>query len=168
MSETGRGTPAQSATADREIVISRAIDAPRELVFEAFTEVRHLSRWWGPEGFSTTTRAFEFRVGGVWDFVMHGPDGTDYQEWISWTEITPPERIALLHGESRTDPNAFESVLTFASEGAATRIEMRTVFPTKELRDEAAENYHAIEAGRQTLSSLAAYVTDLARKGVEG
>ncbi len=62
---------------------------------------------------------------------MHGPDGTDYQEWISWTEIAPPERIALLHGESRGDPNAFESVLTFALDGAATRIEMRTVFPTK-------------------------------------
>ena len=50
MSATGRGAPAQSATADREIVISRVISAPRELVFEAFTEVRHLSRWWGPEG----------------------------------------------------------------------------------------------------------------------
>src|SRR5690349_8075277 len=98
MSATGRGAPAQSATADREIVISRVIDAPRELVFEAFTEVRHVSRWWGPEGFTTTTRAFEFRVGGEWVFVMHGPDGTDYQEWISWTEIAPPERIALLHG----------------------------------------------------------------------
>jgi uncharacterized protein YndB with AHSA1/START domain len=49
---------------DREIVISRVISAPRELVFEAFTEVRHLSRWWGPDGFTTTTRAFEFRVGG--------------------------------------------------------------------------------------------------------
>ena len=114
MSAMGRGAPAQSATADREIVISRVISAPREVVFEAFTEVRHLSRWWGPEGFTTTTRAFEFRVGGEWDFVMHGPDGTDYQEWISWTEIAPPERIALLHGESRGDPNAFESVLTFA------------------------------------------------------
>src|SRR5712692_1041871 len=101
MSATGRGAPAQSATADREIVISRVISAPRELVFEAFTEVRHLSRWWGPEGFTTTTRAFEFRVGGEWDFVMHGPDGTDYQEWISWTEIAPPERIALLHGVPR-------------------------------------------------------------------
>ena len=87
MSATGQGTPAQSATTDREIVISRVIDAPWELVFEAFTEVRHLSRWWGPEGFTTTTRAFEFRVGGAWDFVMHGPDGTDYTEWISWTEI---------------------------------------------------------------------------------
>jgi uncharacterized protein YndB with AHSA1/START domain len=107
----------------------------------------------GPEGFTTTTRSFEFRVGGEWDFVMHGPDGTDYQEWISWTEIAPPERIALLHGESRGDPNAFESVLTFAPDGAATRIEMRTVFPTKELRDEAVEKYHAIEGGRQTLAT---------------
>ena len=53
MSATGRGASAQSATADREIVISRVINAPRELVFEAFTEVRHLSRWWGPEGFTT-------------------------------------------------------------------------------------------------------------------
>ena len=167
MSATDRKAPAPSATADREIVISRVIDGPRELVFEAFTEVRHLSRWWGPNGFTTTTRSFEFRVGGVWDFVMHGPDGTDYQEWISWTEIVAPERIALLHGESRGDPNAFESVLTFAPDGAATRIEMRTVFPTADLRDEAVEKYHAIEGGQQTLSNLAAYVTETVRKGAE-
>src|SRR6201995_5481329 len=122
----------QSATADREIVISRLINAPPELVFEAFTEVRHLSHWWGPDGFTTTTRAFEFRNGGAWDFVMHGPDGTDYQEWITWPEIVAPERIAMVPGESRDDPNAFDSVLTFSPAGAATRIEMRTVFPTKE------------------------------------
>src|ERR1700745_3589906 len=145
MSATGREAPAQSATADREIVISRVISAPREVVFEAFTEVRHLSRWWGPDGFTTTTRAFEFRVGGEWDFVMHGPDGTAYQEGTSWTEIAPLERIAMLHGESRDDPNAFESVLTFAPDGAATRIEMRTVFPTKELREQAAEKYTPLE-----------------------
>ena len=167
MAESRRGRPAQSATADREIVISRVISAPRELVFEAFSEVRHLSQWWGPDGFTTTTRAFEFRVGGEWIFVMHGPDGTDYQEWISWTEIAPPERIALLHGESRGDPNAFESLITFAADGAATRIEMRTVFPTKELRDEVVEKYHAIEGGQQTLGKLAAYVTENVGKGVE-
>src|ERR687889_168434 len=131
MSETGRGAPARSATADREIVVSRVIGAPRELVFEAFTQVRHLSQWWGPEGFTTTTRSFEFRVGGAWDFVMHGPDGTDYSEWVTWTE-------------------------------------MRTVFPTKQLRDEAVEKYHAIEGGKQTLSSLAAYVTEIVRKGAQG
>jgi uncharacterized protein YndB with AHSA1/START domain len=96
-----------------------------------------------------------------------GPDGTDYQEFITWREIVPPERIALLHGEFRGDPKAFESVWTFAPDGAATRIEMRTVFPTRELRDEAVEKYHAVEGGQQTLSNLAAYVTELVRKGVE-
>ncbi|QVQ50928.1 SRPBCC family protein [Spiractinospora alimapuensis] len=154
-------------TRDREIVISRAIDAPRELVFEAFTAVRHLARWWGPEGFTTTTRAFEFRVGGVWDFTMRGPDGTDYPEWITWTEITPPERIAMLHGEHRDDPDAFESVLTFTADGDTTKIEMLTVFPTKELRDKAIEKHGAIEGGRQTLDNLAAYVADAPRNGVE-
>src|SRR6478609_859596 len=138
MATTGRSAPAQPSTADREIAISRVIAAPRELVFEAFTEVRHLSRWWGPDGFTTSTRAFEFRVGGEWEFVMQGPDGTDYQEWITWTEIAPPERIA-----------------------------MRTVFPTKELRDEAVERYHAVEGGQQTLANLAAYVTGMLPAGGE-
>jgi uncharacterized protein YndB with AHSA1/START domain len=104
---------------------------------------------------------------------MHGPDGTDYQEWITWTEIVRPERIALVHGESRDDPNAFESVLTFEPAGEETRIVMRAVFPTKELREEAVEKYHAIEGGEQTLSNLAAYVAELTwnettPKGAEG
>jgi hypothetical protein len=76
-----------------------------------------------------------------------------------------PERIALLHGESRDDPNAFELVLTFEPAGKQTRIVMRAVFPTKELRDEAVERYHAIESGEQTLRNLAAYVTEVARSG---
>ncbi|MFJ1584784.1 SRPBCC family protein [Streptomyces sp. NPDC088197] len=153
------------AAADREIVVSRTIGAPRELVFEAFTRVRHLSRWWGPEGFTTTTRSFDFRVGGVWDFVMHGPDGTDYQEWITYTEIVPSRRIALLHGESRDDPHTFESVLTFETADEETRLVMRTVFPTRELRDEAAEKYHAVEGGEQTLRNLAVYVAELTGNG---
>jgi uncharacterized protein YndB with AHSA1/START domain len=167
MSETGRSAPTPSATADREIAISRVIAAPRELVFEAFTDVRHLSQWWGPDGFTTTTRAFEFRVGGEWDFTMHGPDGTDYPEWISWTAIVPPAEIAMRHGEFRDDPNAFESVLTFEPAGDQTRIEMRTLFPTRELRDQAVEKYHAVEGGQQTLDNLAAYVTGTGRKGAD-
>lgn len=158
MNTTGQETRPK---ADREIVISRVIGAPREVVFEAFTEVRHLSQWWGPDGFSTTTRAFEFRAGGEWDFTMQGPDGTVYPEWITWTAIVAPERIAMLHGEHRDDPNAFESVLTLEADGQSTRIEMRTLFPTKELRDEAVEKFHAIEGGQQTLGNLAAYLAEL-------
>ncbi|MFT4164937.1 MAG: SRPBCC family protein [Microlunatus sp.] len=168
MSDTGAGPSSEAGTADREIVISRVIDAPRELVFEVFTQVRHLSRWWGPEGFTTTTREFEFGVGGEWIFVMHGPDGTKYPEWITWTRIVPPERIELLHGEHRGDPNSFESILTFEPAGSATRIELRTVFSSRKQRDEAVEKYHAVEGGQQTLRKLASYVVELVRKGVEG
>jgi uncharacterized protein YndB with AHSA1/START domain len=153
----------EQASADREIVITRIIKAPRERVFEAFTQVRHLAQWWGPEGFTTTTRSFEFRVGGAWDFVMHGPDGTDFQEWIEYREIEAPARIAMLHGEYRGDPNSFESVITFEPVGAGTRITMRTLFPSKELRDQAVEKYHAIEGGEQTLGHLADYVAELTR-----
>lgn len=98
---------------------------------------------------------------------MHAPDGTDYPNWITWREIVRPERIALLHGESADDPNAFESILTFGERGEATEIVMRTVFPTAELRDQAAEEFHAIEGGRQTLARLAEYVAEQARKGTE-
>jgi len=163
MTETTTRATEPSPTADREIVIARVVDAPPEVVFEAFTDVRHRSRWGGPAGFTTTTRSFAFRVGGEWDFVMRGPDGTDYQEWISWTEIVPPARISMLHGERRDDPDAFESVLTFEPEGATTRLEMRTVFRTAQLRDEAVERHGAIEGGRQTLGKLAAYVTGVLR-----
>ncbi len=158
--ETGTGSEAPgSSTADREVVITRVIDAEPELVFEAFTDVRHISQWWGPDGFTTTTSAFEFRVGGVWEFTMRGPDGTVYPEWISWTDIARPTRIAMLHGEAADDPNAFESVLTFEPDGPATRVTMRTLFPTVEARNEAVATYHAIEGGTQTLGHLADYVT---------
>ena len=92
---------------------------------------------------------------------MHGPDGTDYQEWISWTEIAQPERIALLDGESHGDPNAFESVLTFAPDGAADPDRDAHVAPHQgAARPGGRDSTHAIEGGQQTLSNLAAYVID--------
>lgn len=167
MPSTSRGFEKRSdtmnVTADREVESSHVIDAPREAVFEAFTDVRHLSQWWGPRGFTTTTRSFEFRVGGEWSFMTHGPYGTHYPEWIVWRGIAPPERIAMLHGEFRDDPNAFESLLVCEEEQGCTRVTMRTVFPTKELRDEAVEKYHAIEGGKQTLQNLDRYVVDRGR-----
>ena len=69
----------------RSIIGTRVFDAPRELVFSAFTDPEHLAQWWGPDGFTMTTSAFDFRPGGVWRFVMHGPDGRDYQNRASST-----------------------------------------------------------------------------------
>ncbi|SNR64582.1 Uncharacterized conserved protein YndB, AHSA1/START domain [Haloechinothrix alba] len=158
MTATGSEPGSRQATSERETVISRTIGARRELVFEAFTDIDHLARWWGPDGFTTTTTAFEFREGGEWTFVMHGPDGTDYANWIRWREIVRPERIRFVQGQSPDDPDAFETTVTFEDNGDATGVCLRTEFPTRELRDRAVQRYGAIEGGRQTLGRLATYV----------
>jgi uncharacterized protein YndB with AHSA1/START domain len=147
-----------TALSDRELTVSRLIEGPRDVVFEAFTEVQHLSLWWGPEGFTTTTRTFEFSEGGVWEFTMHGPDGSDYPNWIQWMEIRPPEVIVLRHGEGPDDPEQFSSTFFFEERTDGTRVILRSEFKTKELRDRAAEEYDAIEGAKQTLDSLATYV----------
>jgi uncharacterized protein YndB with AHSA1/START domain len=149
------------STGDREIVVSRRIEGPRHLVFEAFTDANHLGQWWGPNGFTITTHVFDFRVGGVWEFIMHDPDGTDFPNRIVWQEIVPPERLVYFHAEHEDDPNAFTSTVTFADRGDATDITLTAVFPTKEQRDEAVRRFRAIEGGEQTLGRLADYVTAL-------
>ena len=154
-----------SRASDREIVVSRIIEGPRRLVFEAFTDPRHLGQWWGPNGFTTTTRAFEFRPGGVWDFIMQAPNGADLPNWIEWLEIVPPERIAYLHGERDDDPRAFTSTVTLVERGPATEVTMRAVFTTKEQCDEVIEQYGALEGGRQHFGRLAAYVGTLVLGG---
>lgn len=145
-------------TEDREIVVHRVIDGPRRLVFEAWTRADHLGRWWGPEGFSTTTRAFEFREGGVWEFVMHRPDGVDYSNHVEWRKIVPPERIVYLQGAAAGDRDAFVSTVEFVDLGGRTEITLRTVFNTKAQRDEVVERYGALEGARQTLERLGHYI----------
>lgn len=153
---------AKLAGADRRIEVRRRIGAPRRLVFEAWTEVRHLSRWFGPEGFSTTTSLFEFRAGGTWEFMMHGPDGTEYANHIEWLEIVAPERIVLRHGSRAGDPDAFISTVVFKEIDGATELTLGSVFRTKAQRDEVVERYGALEGGRQTLARLDAYVSEAA------
>jgi uncharacterized protein YndB with AHSA1/START domain len=157
--------PDHEPESEREIVVSRTIDGPRSLVFEVFSAAHHLGQWWGPDGFTTTTHAFEFRVGGVWDYTMHGPDGTDYPNWVEWREIVPSERLVGLHGARADDPEAFVSTFTFADRdgGTGTEVTLRSLFPTRALRDRAIEEFGAIEGARQTVGRLAAYVAGAAR-----
>ncbi len=143
---------------DREIAITRVIDGPPHLVFEAYSDPKHLGQWWGPNGFTTTTHSFEFRPGGVWDFTMHGPDGIDYPNWIRWLEIVPPERIVLLHGADSEDPEAFTSTITIVDVDGCSEVTLHTVFETRAQRDRVVEQYNAIEGGKQTLEHLASFV----------
>ncbi len=143
----------------RTIVTTRLIEAPRELVFDAFTDPARLARWWGPDGFSTTTSRFEFRAGGVWHFVMHGPDGRDYQNRITFDEIMRPERIAYRHGDD-VEAVRFQTTITFEDLGGRTRITLSALFPSAAERERVIRDHKADEGGRQTVGRLAAMVED--------
>jgi uncharacterized protein YndB with AHSA1/START domain len=147
----------ETSAADREIVLTRRFDAPRELVWRAWTELEHVTRWWGPDGFTTTFAEFEVRQGGVWRFVMHGPDGTDYPNHMRFVEVAQPERLVYDTGTGPDDV-MFRATVTFEAVGEATRVTMQSVFPTAALRDEVVEKYGAIEGGKEHLERLAAHL----------
>lgn len=155
--------PAGGATAggsDREIVITRRIEAPRLRVFRAFTDPDQVTQWWGPTGFTTTTEAMEVRPGGEWRFTMHGPDGTDYPNRIRYREVTEPERLRWEQdgGEGSPASERFETTVTFAEADGGTVVTLRSLFASTAARDHVVREYGAIEGGRQTLGRLAAYL----------
>lgn len=147
-----------AGTADREIVLTRIFDAPRELVFDAYTDARHLDEWWGPRGYVTTTHEIDVRVGGTWRFNMHGPDGTDHPNRIVYTEVTRPERLAYLHGSDiDPDPHQFQVTVTFTDLGGRTELTSRILLATAEQRAHVV-GFGAIELGYQTLDRFAEHL----------
>jgi uncharacterized protein YndB with AHSA1/START domain len=148
----------------RSIVGSRVFDAPRELVFAAFSDPEYLAQWWGPNGFTTTTHAFDFRPGGVWRFVMHGPDGRDYHNRVTYDEIVPPERIVYTHGGGDdVEPVQFTQTVTFEEIGdGQTRIVWHGCFPSAKERDRVIKKYGADTGLAQTMARLAEYLMEMA------
>lgn len=147
-----------SATKDREIVVTRLIDAPRERVFRAFTLRDQIGHWWGPTGFRTTTHDMDVRPGGTWRFVMHGPDGTDYDNFVRYIEVVEPKRLLYDHGTDAESAPQFQVTVTFEEQNGRTLLTMRSLFPTTEARDYVVRAVKAIEGAEQTLGRLAAFV----------
>ena len=150
-----------SDTSDREIVLSRVFDAPRELVWQAMSDPKHVVNWWGPRGFSTTTEQFDFRVGGVWKHTIHGPDGTNYPNKSVFREIVPFERIAYSHGGGRENGPGVSFMATWTFEDAGvgkTRLTLRQRFSSPDQRDFVVKEFGAIEGGKQTFERLAEYL----------
>jgi uncharacterized protein YndB with AHSA1/START domain len=145
------------------IVGVREFDAPRELVFAAWTDPKHLAQWWGPDGFTTTTSAFDMRPGGVWRFIMHGPDGRDYENRITFDEVVKPERLVYHHGGGDdVEPVLFSTTVTFEDIGGRTRLTMRGVFPSAAERERVIREHGADKGLVQTLARLGDYVATLA------
>jgi len=148
-------------TADREIVITRVLEAPRELVFKVWTDPKHVAQWWGPNGFTNTIREMDVKPGGVWRFIMHGPDGVDYPNKIVYSEVVKPERLVFVHGgDGDGDDVPFHVTVSFTDEGGKTRLTMRSLFESTAECDKV-KKFGAVEGGNQTVNRLVEYLAKM-------
>ncbi|MBE2218231.1 MAG: SRPBCC family protein [Ignavibacteria bacterium] len=146
------------STTDKEVLVSRLINAPREKVFDAWIDPEKIINWWGPRGFKNTNIEMNVKPGGVWRYTMHGPDGVDYPNKIVYTEVVEPERLAYDQmGEGEFDDISFRVLVTFEEEGDKTRVTMRSEFPTAEQLRRVVEEFGALEGAEQNLERLSEF-----------
>ena len=158
MSSSANVTLSQWAL-DREIVLSRVIDARRDVVLMAWTDPKQLPNWFGPAGFNIETKQIDIRVGGLWRFDLIAPDGQRWHSRIQFRRIERPNLIEFDHGEDNDDdPGRFRTTITLDEQGdGKTVITLRQLHPTKAKRD-AGIGFGAVEFGYQTLEKLARHV----------
>lgn len=144
-------------TSDREMSITRVVDAPCDLVWKVWTDPAHIREWWGPNGFTNTIHKFHFVPGGEWLLTMHGPDKADYPNHIRFIEIIKNERLIYDHGQPE-DGGQFRTFVRFSNEGGKTRISMKGVFRTVEYKKMVVEKYGALEGQQQHMARMEAYI----------
>jgi uncharacterized protein YndB with AHSA1/START domain len=148
------GTGTGNDTSDRELLITRLLKAPRELVWEVFTDPDHIKHWWGPAGFTNTIFRMDVQPGGVWEFIMHGPDGTDYKNKSIYREIVKPERIVFEH----VSGPKFVTTITFTAEGDNTFLRWHMLFESAELLQQVVKTFKADEGLKQNIVKLEEYL----------
>lgn len=128
------GTLTVTTPTEREIVMTRVFDAPRHLVFDAFTKPDLLKRWFGPRGWSLVVCEVDLKVGGGFRFVMRGPDGKDMGMRGVYRELTPPE--GSIHTESFDDfPGEAQVTTVLVEQGGKTTLTATVLYPSQEIRD---------------------------------
>jgi uncharacterized protein YndB with AHSA1/START domain len=128
------GTLKVTTPSDREIVLTRVFDAPRRLVWDAFTKPELLKRWFGPRGWSLVVCEVDLRVGGGFRFMLRGPGGQNMGMSGVYREIAAPERS--VHMESFDDyPGESQVTAVFAEQEGRTSLTATVLYPSKEVRD---------------------------------
>ncbi len=145
---------------DREIVLSRVIDAPRDQVFRAWVEPKRMFQWFGPSGFRCEVRqAGEAQAGTVWRFDMIAPNGHRYDSRMVFLEVIPGERLVFDHGADKDDDlDRFRVTIAFDQQSdGKTVLTLRQLHPSRARRDYTI-GFGAVELGYQTLDKLAEYL----------
>ncbi len=144
----------ENNTSDRELRLSRTLNAPIELVWEVWTDPEHIAKWWGPEGFTNTIHGMDMRPGGEWNLTMHGPDGTDYKNMSVFKEIVKHEKIVYEH----VSGPKFLATIQFEAQGDKTAINWHMLFESAEQFIQVVKTFKADEGLKQNLDKLNLYL----------
>lgn len=146
--------PVVNNTSDRSIRLTKQLNAPVEKVWNAWTNTDHIKHWWGPNGFTNTITKIDLQPGGEWLLVMHGPDGTDYDNKSVFTEVVTNRKIAYEH----ISGHYFIATIEFEAKGDSTVMHWEMLFDTPEEYHQFINEYKVGESLRQNIERLAQYL----------
>lgn len=146
-------------TSGRELRMTRLLNAPVALVWEVWTNPDHIKNWWGPNGFTNTITQMEVKPGGVWNLVMHGPDGADYDNESIFREVVPLKKIVYEH---ISHPHIIATI-EFESRGEQTFLNWHMLFDSREAFLEVVKKYKADVGLQQNGEKLDAYLSAFKR-----
>ena len=148
----------ENNTKDRELLLTRTLNAPIDLVWEAWTDPQHIAKWWGPNGFTNTITTMDMKPGGEWILTMHGPDGTDYKNKSIFKEVIPHKKIVFDH----IAPN-FTATIEFEARGEQTHLTWHMLFETTEQFIQVVKTFKADDGLKQNVDKLNAYLAEMKR-----
>jgi uncharacterized protein YndB with AHSA1/START domain len=144
----------KSNTHNRELFLTRTLNAPIELVWEVWTNPLHIANWWGPTGFTNTISTMNVQPGGQWNLVMHGPDGRDYENESVFKEVIPFKKIVYEH---ISYPHILATI-EFEAQGEQTLLTWHMLFDSAEDFIKVAKEHKAAEGLKQNVEKLNAYL----------
>lgn len=140
--------------ADREIRLTRVLNAPVDLVWQVFTDPEHIKHWWGPNGFTNTITKMDLQPEGEWDLVMHGPDGKDYKNKSVFKEVIKHKKIVYEH----VSMPKFLTTIEFEERGSQTEISWHMLFESREQFIQVVKTFKADEGLKQNIDKLEVYL----------
>jgi uncharacterized protein YndB with AHSA1/START domain len=149
----------ENNTKDRELLLTRTLNAPVDLVWEAWTNPQHIAKWWGPNGFTNTITVMDLKPGGQWNLTMHGPDGTDYKNESIFKEVILHKKIVFEHVSPK-----FTATITFTAQGEQTLLTWHMLFESVEQFTQVVKTFKADEGLKQNIEKLNAYLANMKGK----
>lgn len=144
----------KDSTTDRELLLTRTLNAPIDLVWEVWTDPQHIAQWWGPNGFTNTITKMDVKTGGEWDLVMHGPDGTDYKNKSVFKEVIKYKKLVYEH----VSAPKFMATIEFEELGEKTALRWHMLFESREQFIQVVKTFKADEGLKQNVDKLSKYV----------